>query len=303
MRDILSRLKPDVEVEVRIAIAEKIATDPNAPLDLVLFLADDNSAAAQPIVLRSQLLSDEELLKFIARADVAQQAFCAGRPNISELVADALARSNAEPVLTVLVRNVSAKIGTKAFAMLAEKSKSIAGLQEPLAQRTDLPRPVAIRMHEWVSDSVRDYLAKRYQVSSDAPQYDSRNIDNDPSGDIFEKSYKLIGKLAAAEQLKPGFLLRVLQQGQLDLFELAFARLLQLDHTQMRRVLYEVGPRPVAMACRAVGIDRCVFPTVYNLSRQARRVLPLLRPDDRLDTDVVFNSYSKTEALARVQVC
>jgi hypothetical protein len=114
---------------------------------------------------------------------------------------------------------------------------------------------------------------------------------------------RLIDKLATAEQLKAGFLLRVLQQGEVELFELAFARLLQLNDTQMRRALYENGPRPVAMACRAAGIDRCVFPTVYHLSRQGRRIPAALRPEEHADVQAVFESYSKAEALARLRAC
>ena len=114
---------------------------------------------------------------------------------------------------------------------------------------------------------------------------------------------RLIDKLATAEQLKAGFLLRVLQQGQFDLFELGFARLLQLNFEQMRRALYESGPRPVAMACRAAGIDRCVFPTVYHLSRQGRQMPHALRPEERADVQAVFESYSKAEALARLRAC
>jgi len=114
---------------------------------------------------------------------------------------------------------------------------------------------------------------------------------------------RLIDKLATAEQLKAGFLLRVLQQGQLELFELAFARLLHLNDTQMRRALYESGPRPLAMACHAAGIDRCVFPTVYNLSRQGRRMPASLRPEERADVQAVFESYSRAEALARLRTC
>jgi len=97
--------------------------------------------------------------------------------------------------------------------------------------------------------------------------------------------------------LKPGFLLRVLQQGQTDLFDLAFAKLLDMDPTVFRDFFYRKGPRPVALACRAVGIDRCVFPTVYALSRHARSINPILSHDERTEIDAVFASYSRKEAL------
>ena len=113
---------------------------------------------------------------------------------------------------------------------------------------------------------------------------------------------KLVDKLFLAGQLKAGFLLRVLHQGQIDLFELAFARLLDLSITEMRQTLYERGHKSVAMACRAVGIDRCVFPTVYNLSRAARSLRPQLSTEDMAEVDFVFRGYTKTAALTEIQV-
>lgn len=115
-----------------------------------------------------------------------------------------------------------------------------------------------------------------------------------------EGSAQLIEKLAASGQLKAGFLLRVLQQGEMDMFELAFARLLDLDRTRLRRVLHEGGPRLLAMACHAVGIDRAAFPTVYSISRKLRRQPHLLEAADRLDAIAVFETYGRAEARARL---
>lgn len=303
MREILRRLTADVEMAIRVATAEKIAADPEAPLDLILFLIDDQIEVARPLILRSHRLSDEDLLRFLAEADVARQALCAERPNIREPITEILARSDAEPVLAALVRNVTARIGRESFDMLVEKAKRLRILQEPLALRPDLPPVLASRMCDWVSDTLKLHLIRTHRIEAAAAVTRAVESVQKPPPEVSDGSWNLVEKLATAGQLKPGFLLRVLQQGQLDLFELAFARLLQLDYSRIKQVLYEGGPRPVAMACRAVGIDRCVFPTVYNLSRQARRIHPLLRSDDRVDVETVFNSYSKTEALARLQAC
>ena len=110
-----------------------------------------------------------------------------------------------------------------------------------------------------------------------------------------------VDKLARAGQLKAGFLLRVLHQGQADLFDLAFAKLVELPLEPMRRALYQEGPKSVALACRAVGIDRCVFTTVYNLSRQAHGMRATLSQEDKIDVETVFNSYSKLEATTRLR--
>lgn len=109
---------------------------------------------------------------------------------------------------------------------------------------------------------------------------------------------QLIDKLSASGQLRAGFLLRVLQQGQIELFELGFARMLGFDRFRLHRVLYEGGPRLLALACHAAGIDRAVFPTVYSLSRRSRQMPHLLEAGDRLGATAVFESHSRADALA-----
>jgi len=69
----------------------------------------------------------------------------------------------------------------------------------------------------------------------------------------------------------------------------------------MRRKFYETGPQAVALACRAVGIDRCVFTTVFNLSRQARNMRPALSQVELAEVEAIFNAYSKPAALAKLQ--
>ena len=65
--------------------------------------------------------------------------------------------------------------------------------------------------------------------------------------------------------------MRVLGQGQIDLFDLAFARLLDVELASFRVFFYKDGVKLVALACRAARIDKSVLATVFNLSRQAHQ--------------------------------
>jgi len=300
MRDILRRLSGDVEMAIRISLAEKLADDPRAPLDLILFLCDDKIEVARPLILRSRILADEDLLRLIAGADEARQATCAARPNIGEPVTSELVKSNAESVLVALVRNLTARIAGPAFETLVEKSRQLPALQEPLVQRDDLPSPLAQRMCEWVSDALKGHIARHYGIEPAAIDHAAKKI-QEPQEENLSAATKLVEKLAAAGQLRAGFLLRVLNQGQIDLFETAFAKLLHLDMPNLRRVLYDQGPRSVALACRAVGIDRAVFSTVYDQSRRARGLYPTITIDERADVESVFTVFSKPEAMARIR--
>lgn len=304
MREILRRLTRDVEMAIRIALAQRLADDASAPHDLILLLVDDTIEVARPLILHSPLITEADALKLIATASVPHMEAVAGRPNIGIAVTDALARSDAETVLVALVRNATAKISDKTYDTLVEKARAIAPLQEPLIRRADLPAKLAESMSAWVCDGLKAYIQNNYplpaakvnqQVSQAAAVLTSElPRAADPPAD---SAQKLIEKLANSGQLKAGFLMRVLSQGQIDLFDLAFARLLGLELVQFRQFFYQDGVRLVALACRAAGIDKSVFATVFNLSRQARNQIPVLGRPQILEIDAIFAEFAKPAAL------
>lgn len=307
MREILQRLTGDVEMAIRIALAERLADDETAPLELILLLADDRIEVARPVILRSRQLSDTDLLSLLDRAGEDHHVVCAARPYIGEPVCDFLARSNAEPVLVTLLRNATAHIAATTFETLVEKSRQLTALHAPLAHRSDLPAPLATRMCEWVSDALKSHIEHSFPAAASQVEAEVQRATQSiqepppaPAADTAVSAQKLVDKLAAAGQLRAGFLLRVLHQGQLDLFDIAFAKLLDLELPLTRRLLYEQGPRPVALACRAVGIDRCVFSTVFNLSRQARGTRPTLTTEDKGEVEAIFSGCTKSQAMDRL---
>jgi uncharacterized protein (DUF2336 family) len=307
MGEILRRLSHDVEMAVRIALAERLADDEDAPVDLILMLCDDKIEVARPIILRSRKLSDQEILKFIAEASAAHQAAIAERPNIGESVTEVLAKSELETVLVALVRNTTARINTTAFGSLVEKSRKLESLQGPLVDRRDMPPVLAQQMCEWVSDALKTHINRNFQMTpvrtetavNQARVAVQTPATLKPAGDSAETARKLVDKLHAAGQLKAGFLLRVLHQNQMELFEHGFAKIIGLELSTFRQVFYDHGPRPVAMACRAAGIDRCVFTTVYNMSRHATATIT---PEQRTEVDAVFNMLTKADAASDLQL-
>ena len=306
MVEILQKLSRDVEMAVRIALAERLADDDDAPTDLILMLCDDTIEVARSVISRSRKLTDAEILKFIGDASAAHQATIAARPNIGEPVTNVLVKSELDTVLLALVRNATARIGTHAFEALVEKSRMREVLHGPLAGRVDLPPALATRMCDWVSESLKENITRKFSVApakaEAAVNQARRAVVSEPiSISEGDNMRKLVEKLFSSGQLKAGFLLRVLHQGQIDLFDLAFSRLLGMELNSFRRAFYDHGPRAVALACRAVGIDRSVFTTVYNLSRQARAVTPVLTSEQRGEVEKVFNTFSKDMAFAAMK--
>ncbi len=69
----------------------------------------------------------------------------------------------------------------------------------------------------------------------------------------------------------------------------------------MRRILYGDQPVLVAYACRAAGIDRSVFGTVFNLSRHQKGLKTNLTAVQQAEVERIFGKVSKIEALEQVK--
>lgn len=305
INDILRQLTIDVEMSIRIALAQKLSEDPAAPYDLILMLADDRIEVARPVILCSPLLTERDMLHLALECSEAHQEALAARPHIGHKVTAALADCEHVSVLTTLVRNATARIAPEVIAALVEKSRQIEALQEPLSRREDMPPEIGVKMCTFVSETLKSFIVRNYAIQVEKLQTalkEANDAVRHPQApqDAGDNAARLIDKLYTAGQLKAGFLMRVLQQNNIDLFELGFARLLEAPLSQTRQILYEQGPQTVALACRAVGIDRCVFPLVYTLSRKIRALPNTLAADDLVRIDEAFSQFSKTTALRRL---
>ena len=78
--DILKRLSKDVEMAIRIRLAERLADDAHAPHDLILLLADDRIEVARLILARSPVLTDSDLARLVEHGSDDHQAAIADRP-------------------------------------------------------------------------------------------------------------------------------------------------------------------------------------------------------------------------------
>jgi len=303
--DILRRISKDVEMSIRIALAERLADDATAPHELIVLLADDRIEVARPVLMRSRVLTEPDLIQIARNGSDDHHLALAGRPDLGEPVSAALARSECEAVVVALLRNKGAQIATETFDSLVERARQLASLQQALAERHDLPQALALRMYVWVSAALKSSLLQRYPevAQSLGPAIDetSAMLQAGKPATSEASAKKLIEKLSGSGQLRASFLIRVLHQGQMDLFDHGFAALLQIDVEALRRLLYHNNPNAVALACRAAGIDRSAFLTVFNLARRQRRVSTALSDSDQREIQVVFSQIQKADALQQLK--
>ena len=276
MAKILRDLVRDVEMTVRSKLARRLAADPNASAELISILANDEIEVAHPILVESYVLRDAELIDIIHHRTTRHQRSIAERKAISEEVSDALVETGERSVIEPLIGNLGARISDQTMTGLVEASKEIESYQGLLLGRSDLTPQLARRMYWWVSAALREHIANNLEI--DLTELDTKIVGTvteilgeRPAAELPADGLdELARKLSEVQSITPELLIETLREREISMFEALFARLVGLKKPLVRRFIMETGGEALAVACRAAGISKANFTSIFLLSRSAR---------------------------------
>jgi uncharacterized protein (DUF2336 family) len=190
----------------------------------------------------------------------------------------------AEPaVLAALAGNPTAELSAADMKRLVDMARQLAALRSPLSRHPQLTADLALQLYVWVGQALREALSERFRLDPKtieaalaASVGEAHGGAADGEGlpvvarqgeqDAMER--RLIDKLHAAGQLRPGYLVRALREGRLSLFCATLAMLGRFDAEHVRRAIESDRPELLGLACAAVGIDRSVFPAILQMVRE-----------------------------------
>jgi uncharacterized protein (DUF2336 family) len=290
MSDILRNLVNEVEITVRRRLAEQLSQRSDAPHDVVLSLANDNIEVAYPILLRSKVLQDLELVEIVHHRTLEYQLAIAMRESVSETVSDALVAAGEVDVIKTLLENTGAAISQSTLEYLAEESKRVDLYQNPLLSRPDFGRELAQKMYWWVSAALREHILAHFDIAvTEVDDAIERTVNSLAADDRTERSKsEVFDQLAAQGNITPQLLVQTLRRGEIAFFETLFAKTIGIRLTLIRRLLFERGGEGLAIACKAVKIDVASFASIYVLSRKARPYEP---PPERGEVTRLLKFY------------
>jgi hypothetical protein len=253
--DILRQLVRDVEMPVRRALAKQLSDRDDAPQDLIVLLANDVIDVAFPVLEKSPLLDDTELVAIVTRHAKQHAMAVSQRPTVSMAVSDALVETGDTDVVVSLLRNDGAKIRAKTMETIVDRSRNIEELQAPLLSRKDLNIDMAIRMTDWVGESLRRYIVNRFDVNeSQLRKAVSDAVLEAIDDDIFGEMTWTAAKPEGPTQGPAVALLDALSHDNIALFKRTFEAELALTSPWSERSLYP-SPEALAIASRAIGLD------------------------------------------------
>lgn len=302
MAEILRDLVRDVEQTVRSKLAQRLAADPDPPAGLISVLANDDIEVAHPILVQSRALGDAELLEIIHHRTVRHRQSIAERKLVSEEVSDALTGKGETTVIETLIRNDGARISNETMAALVEASKEIESYQGPLLDRSDLTPLLARKMYWWVSAALREHIANNFEI--DTTDLDTKIVSTvkeilgeHPTVELPPDGLDALArKLSDVQSITPELLIETLRERETSMFEALFAQLIGLKKTLVRSLIMETGGEALSIACKAAGITKADFTTIFLLSRSARPGEKVVDPNELSRAMAFFDRLTRETA-------
>lgn len=278
MTEILQKLVRDVEGSVRQQLARHLAESTQAPSNLVRELANDDADVAAPILMRSPLLADADLIAVVRHRTQQHKLAVAQRPDVREAVSDELVASGDDDVIVTLLQNANARISEATTAYLTEQAKTLDRLQEPLVAREELTPDLARRLYWYVSAALRQQILHHHAIPESALDdaleraveelADSGRASMRPLAQRNRMAWELADRVEAARGIDMAIVLKALRTGEMPLFEALFGRFTGLRAPRLQYIIYEDDGRMLAAVARAMDVRRDDFMPLYLLTRR-----------------------------------
>ncbi len=259
--DILGKVAYELETEMRRELAEKLGDHEAAPRELVNRLARDEIEVARPVIERSPVLSQDDLVEIAQVQSQDHLLAITKRSDIGEQVSTVLVDRGDDNVVKGLVENNSAVISKGSLQVVADRAEKSEVLQASLLRRPDLPYDMMKGMVAKLSNDIRE------KILSESNDVDRNRLENALQEVTAHQESKLnlrrnqqskpevvIADLVANNALTPQKLITFAREQRIPEFVCGLAKLANIDLETAEKVTLDRSGEGLALTCRAGGL-------------------------------------------------
>lgn len=267
--EIVGAVAADLETQVRIELAEKVAASRLSIRRTARRLAFDTIEVARPVLEKSRALTQSDLVDVIQQTTQDHMMAVTKRPDIGERAASALVARGEDPVVASLLRNPLARISRETYERVAHRALSSPVLHAPFVRRMNVPLDLLNEVYLKVSAELRQEIIGKFQGASpediEAALESSREHLSSAYGALpadYQLAKQDVDELESRNSLRPSSLETMLRNNKHTSFLIALARLTDVDFELASRLVEAKDVDALALLCRAAEFDRNLFVTL-----------------------------------------
>ncbi len=261
----MTALIDDPCADVRRALAEAISGARDAPRHLVVALANDEAHVAAPVLARSALLTDAELVDCAATGDVVAQCAIARRSGLGAGPAAALAEVGGREAALALIANPTAGLTPGALRRLFARLGNDAEVREALLARPGLPASLKVDLALAAAKALARFVGSTGWLDGKRAEKITREARDAALVTIAadcgpQERAELARTLRERGVLTMALLLRSLLEGERDLASAALAELSGLPLARASAFVRDPYGEGFAALALASGLPRHALP-------------------------------------------
>jgi uncharacterized protein (DUF2336 family) len=294
--DVLQQLSADIEIEARARLAHQLATIANAPPKLIRSLAfDDAIAVAEPVLVHSEQLTDDDLVENANTKSQDHLFAIAQRLKLSPVVTDVLVDRGDQRVVHKVVKNKGARFSLAGYGKLTNRARQDRKLTLALGERSDIPRQYFLKLLEAASSTVRAKLEAANPHLVDVIRDTVDDVATSMQRDVRKTSR---AHAAAVREAKRRFNVRPITEASVhgpahaqdfEKTAVALARLGVLPLDLVERALLDEGEDMLLLLAKAAD---CSWTT-------ARELLLMYAANRNLQPDEITQAFERYKKLSR----
>lgn len=274
--EIMLNLIRQAEVDLREALSERLSLQPNVPPELIVYLANDQISVARNVLLHSPVLNDVDLVCIISSQGREHWQAIAQRDRLSPIVADRLIDTNDTGTMLNLIDNQRANLQKGSMKRLAKAALRSESLQAPLLRRPEVDSDLAVDLYMIVSNALRQEIAEKFPIPATVVEQALENLvqefSNEAKGlrDTTPDMQALAKRFEERKEINADLMIRTLRRGQVGFFMALLAEKSGLPAQTVVKLIQKDGGKHFVVVCRAVGMMKSEFASIFLLSRGIR---------------------------------
>ena len=298
----MTYLLDDPSPRVRLALAEALCEAAEAPREIMMSLADDQTEIACTVIARSPVLTDADLVELIAKGTATKRALVASRPSVSRMVSAALCEVGEREEMVTLLDNAGAAFSRFSLTRIAERMGTDTEIRNLLLDREDLPADARHVLMHRVSEALAGLDLVQAAIGARRMERVTREANEAGTvaiaGSVDTADIPaLVEHLRLAGRLTPAFLMHALCAGKVDFMAGTLVNLSGLDDRRVRAILSGGRMHAVRALYEAAGLTRDISAVFVEATLMLRKLAKVAN-GSRLDnvTAQLLKAFQKPAA-------
>jgi uncharacterized protein (DUF2336 family) len=280
--DILMVLVETIEINAKVRLSRRLACHADAPPKVVRMLAFDRSiAVAAPLLMRSERLTDGELVENASTMSQEHLQAITQRRTLSEPVTDALIERGNDRVIQLVAQNAGARFSDNGFGKLVGRAALDEGLTRYVGSRRDIPRHHFLKLLETASAEVRARLIAANPNLIDVIETTVAGVASSISDDVrstsrdHTRALARIKRLHRTGQFSEADLHAYASAGDFERASVALSALGEFPIDIVERALLDKSTDLILILARAAQCCRATTRAVLTMRTSERRLSPM----------------------------